>query len=136
MRQAPAPAEYKLWLKPRNHRCGGLKFRRQMPLRPFIADFYCAAAKLVVELDGVSHIDSQTDGARDAWMQARGIRVLRFANFDVLSNLEGVVLAIELAARETPPPNLGPLRGPSPQGEGESSVVASSTAPAGRLAHV
>jgi len=61
----------------------------------------------------VSHIDSQTDGQRDAWMVNQGIRVLRFSNHDVLSNLEGVLIAIQQCTRGTPPP------GPLPQGEGE-----------------
>ncbi len=119
MRRDATPAERKLWQGLRNHRLGGLKFRRQMPLGPFITDFYCSSAKLVVEVDGVSHIDSPTDGRRDAWMNARGIRVLRFSNEEVLRNLEGVVMAIQQHACGTPPPNLGPLRGPSPQGEGK-----------------
>jgi very-short-patch-repair endonuclease len=96
-----------------------MKFRRQMPLGPFIADFYCSAARLVVEVDGISHIDSGSDERRDAWMKSRGIDVFRASNHDVLSNLEGVLVAIEQNACPTPPPNLGPLRGPSPQGEGE-----------------
>jgi very-short-patch-repair endonuclease len=119
MRQSPTPAERKLWLGLRNHRLGGLKFRRQMPLGPFIADFYCPSAQVVVEVDGVSHIDSQTDERRDAWMSERGTRALRFSDKDVLTNFEGVLSAIQQCACGTPPPNLGPLRGPSPQGEGE-----------------
>ena len=113
MRRDSSPAEQKLWHKLRNHRLGGLKFRRQMPLGPFIADFYCPAAKLAIEVDGMSHIDSQPDERRDAWMAARGIRVLRFSNHDVLSNLEGVLTAIQQCACGTPPPI------PLPQGEGE-----------------
>jgi UDP-N-acetylmuramoylalanine-D-glutamate ligase len=116
MRRDPAPAERKLWQNLRNRQAGGFKFRRQMPLGPFIADFYCATAKLVVELDGISHIDSQTDALRDAWMQERGIRVVRFSNQEALSNVEGVCVAIEQIVRSTPPPN------PLPQGEGESSL--------------
>ncbi len=83
-----------------------------MPLGPFIADFYCSASRLVVELDGISHIDSQRDAARDAWMEEQGIRVVRFSNHEVLSNVEGVCLAIEQVASSTPPP------GPLPQGDG------------------
>jgi very-short-patch-repair endonuclease len=118
MRRDPTPAEQKLWHKLRNHRLGGLKFRRQMPLGPFIADFYCPAAKLVVELDGASHIEPQTDERRDAWMAAQGIQVLRLSNRDVISILEGVLTAIQQSANGTLPPILGPLRGPGPQGEG------------------
>ncbi len=113
MRRDPTPAERKLWQALRKRQAAGLKFRRQMPLGPFIADFYCPAERLVVELDGISHIDSQADAARDAWMQQRGIRVVRFTNQEVLTNVEGICLAIDNIARETPPP------GPLPQGEGE-----------------
>ena len=84
-----------------------------MPLGPFIADFYCPAARLVVEVDGISHIDSPTDAIRDVWIREQGIRVFRISNFDVLSNLEGVLVAIRQAAQPTPPP------APLPQGEGE-----------------
>jgi len=119
IRQGATPAERRLWAGVRNRKCGGLTFRRQVPIGPFIADFYCAAERLVVELDGISHVDSNTDAARDAWMVAQGLRVLRFSNQDVLGNLEGTLISIQRAV--PPPPTLGPLRGPSPQGEGESS---------------
>ena len=84
-----------------------------MPLGRYIADFYCSSARLVVEVDGVSHIDSPIDAIRDTWMEKQGIRVHRLTNYDVLSNLEGVLLGIEQIAQETPPPS------PLPQGEGE-----------------
>jgi very-short-patch-repair endonuclease len=119
MRQASTPAEHKLWQALRKRQTGGMKFRRQVPLGPFIADFYCSTARLVVEVDGISHIDSRTDARRDAWMKSQGIDLLRISNHDVLSNLAGVVVAIQQCAAPTPPPNLGPLRGPSPQGKGE-----------------
>jgi UDP-N-acetylmuramoylalanine-D-glutamate ligase/very-short-patch-repair endonuclease len=115
MRRDPTPAERKLWQALRKRQAAGLKFRRQTPLGPFIVDLYCSSSRLVVELDGISHIDSQIDPARDAWMQSQGIRILRYSNHEVLSNCEGVCLAIEQIARSTPPPN------PLPQGEGESS---------------
>ena len=114
MRREATPAERRLWAGVRDRQCGGLKFRRQVPIGPFIADLYCASERLVVELDGVSHIDSVTDGARDAWMEAQGLRVLRFFNRDVLGNLEGVLISIQQAVARPPPP------GPLPQGEGES----------------
>ena len=84
-----------------------------MPLGPYIADFYCAAARLVVEVDGVSHIDLPADAVRDGWISKQGIRVFRISNHEVLSNLAGVLIAIQQAACGTPPPN------PLPQGEGE-----------------
>jgi len=113
MRRVPTPAEQKLWQALRKKQAGGMKFRRQMPLGPFIADFYCSTAPLVVEVDGISHIDSQTDARRDAWIQSQGIDVFRISNHDVLSNLEGVVVAIQQHAAPTPPPN------PLPQVERE-----------------
>ena len=110
MRRDATPAEKRIWL--------GL--RRQQPIGPFIADFYCAEAKLVVELDGISHIDSKTDDRRDAWMQERGMRGLRFSNYEALSNREGVLMAIKMACGSTPHP--------LPQGEGENSAASTNHA--------
>jgi very-short-patch-repair endonuclease len=118
LRRTATPAERKLWLAIRNHQLSGLKFRRQMPLGPYIADFYCAPLRLVVEVDGISHIDSRTDAKRDTWMKEQGVRVLRVTNLDVLGNLEGVVRAIQAAAVGLTPPPV-----PLPQGEGENSAA-------------
>lgn len=81
-----------------------LKFRRQHPLHPYIADFACIKAKLIVELDGISH-DARPvyDKERDAVLRRRGWRILRFANDDVLNNLEGVVLTILNSANQALP---------------------------------
>jgi very-short-patch-repair endonuclease len=102
MRDASTPAERKLWQALRKHQLDGLKFRRQMPLGPFIVDFYCASARLVVEVDGVSHIDVPGDENRDRCIQRHGAGVFRITNFDVLSNLEGVLAAIRQAASAPP----------------------------------
>ncbi|HEY1936028.1 MAG TPA: DUF559 domain-containing protein [Acetobacteraceae bacterium] len=134
MRRDATPAERKLWQALRNRTHAGLKFRRQMLLGPYIADFYCSSVRIVVEIDGISHFESQTDAARDAWMQARGIRVLRFSNHEVLSNTGGVCQAIEQVAATppdhaatppdhaaTPPDHAAtPPPIPLPQGEGGS----------------
>jgi len=62
----------------RHHKLHGLQFRRQHPLGPYVADFYCAEAKMVIELDGRTHNHTvQSDRARDAWMHERGILVVR-----------------------------------------------------------
>jgi very-short-patch-repair endonuclease len=98
-----------------------LKFRRQVPLGPYIADFFCPSAQLVVAVDGVSHIDAPGDAVRDAWMMNNTIRVLRVSNGDVQRNLDGILIAIGELVSTPRPPDLGPLRGPSPQGAGESS---------------
>jgi very-short-patch-repair endonuclease len=114
MRQDATPAEKRIWQGLRRQQQSGIKFRRQQSIGSFIADFYCADAKLVVELDGISHIDFKTDDRRDAWMQKRGIRAMRFSNYEALSNPEGVLMAIQMACGTTLPP------GPHPQGEGEN----------------
>ena len=116
LRRGATPAERKLWQGLRRHRVGGLKFRRQVPLGPYIADFYCPSAKLVIEVDGVSHIDASRDAIRDSWMAQHGIRVVRVANRDVLANLEGTLIAIGEIAAAPPPPT------PLPQGEEETST--------------
>ena len=80
----------------------GLKFRRQDPLAPYIADFYCPTAKLVIEVDGESHgvdLRPQHDGRRDRWLMDQGFRVLRVSVGDVMHNLDSVVTAIILACR-------------------------------------
>ena len=75
----------------------------------YIADFVAHSCKLVVEVDGESHdFESRLrhDGRRDEWFASRGYRVLRFTNEDVMKNLEGVVIAIALAAEQAVPPSL------------------------------
>jgi very-short-patch-repair endonuclease len=83
-------------------RPAGLKFRRQYPFERYTADFYCAAAKLVVEVDGISHgmgDKPELDRERDASMREAGLRVLRLTADDVMKDVESVVTAIVLAAR-------------------------------------
>jgi very-short-patch-repair endonuclease len=77
-----------------------------VPLGPFIADLYCPAARLVVEVDGISHIDSPADAIRDDWMKEHKIRVFRVSIFDVLSNLGDVLIAIGETAHRLLPPTL------------------------------
>jgi very-short-patch-repair endonuclease len=97
LRHSATPAERHLWTALRNS-AQGAKFSRQMPLGPYFADFLCRDLKLVIELDGMSHETSADyDQARDAWMTTQGYRVLRFANADVLGNLEGVAIVIRAA---------------------------------------
>ena len=94
LRQPQTPAESKLWARLRNSQLG-FKFRRQHPIDRFIADFYCAACRLVVEVDGDSHARQvEYDAARTEWLSERGYRVIRFANRDVYQNLDAVLEAI------------------------------------------
>jgi len=84
-------AERKLWFALRDRRFARFKFRRQVPVGPFIADFLCFQARLVVEVDGGQHAGSFQDRRRDRWLAVNNFRMLRFWNNDVLSNLEGVL---------------------------------------------
>ncbi|WP_192355674.1 endonuclease domain-containing protein [Mesorhizobium mediterraneum] len=90
MRREPTEAEDRLWHELRGRRLDRIKFRRQVPVGKFIADFVCAEARLIVEIDGSQHADSNYDRVRDAELKARGFRVLRFWNDDVLRDLNAV----------------------------------------------
>jgi very-short-patch-repair endonuclease len=95
MRKEQTPAEATLWSRLRDGRLNGLKFRRQHPIGPFIADFYYPAGKLVIELDGGGHLNQQEyDAARTDWLNSQGCRVLRFTNDEVRFRLDAVLEAI------------------------------------------
>jgi very-short-patch-repair endonuclease len=99
LRRDSTDAERALWRRLRARRIGA-KFRRQHALGPFIADFYCAAARLVVELDGGQHFEARReldDARRTRWLHERGIRVLRFTNTEALREPDAVVDAIAAA---------------------------------------
>jgi very-short-patch-repair endonuclease len=94
LRQSATDAERKLWSILRDYQVAGLRFRRQQPIGPYIADFYCPGAKLVIELDGDQHGedgDAAYDAARTQWLESRGYRVLRFANGQVQKNPQAVL---------------------------------------------
>jgi len=108
-RRTMTRAETLLWRHLKAHRLAALGFRRQSPMGNYIADFVAHSCKLVVKVDGESHdFESRLrqDGRRDEWFSSRGYRVLRFTNDDVMKNLEGVVVAIGLAAAQAAPPSL------------------------------
>jgi very-short-patch-repair endonuclease len=104
LRQRMTNAERKLWYALRDRRFARFKFRRQVPVGRFIADFVCFERRLVIEVDGGQHAESVRDQWRDRWFAANGFRVLRFWNNEVLKNLEGVrtVLAETLGVKEWP----------------------------------
>jgi very-short-patch-repair endonuclease len=96
LRREMSPAEIKLWQVLRS-RPQNLKFRHQHPMGPFVADFYCAARKLIVEVDGVTHDmgnNPARDARRDAWMQQRGYRIVRVRAAEVMADVEAVLLHI------------------------------------------
>ena len=97
-------AERKLWARLRDHRLGGLGFRAQHALGPYIADFVCPRQKHIVELDGDSHANQpEYDADRTAWLEKHGYRVQRFTNDEINHNLEAVLQAILDACMRTPP---------------------------------
>jgi len=91
MRRAPTDAELRLWRLLRDRRLSGLKFRRQVPVGPYIVDFLCVGARLIVEADGSQHAVSLRDARRDAELARQGWTVLRFWNHDILQNRESVI---------------------------------------------
>jgi very-short-patch-repair endonuclease len=116
---APVP-ERILWGILRESRLGGLKFRRQHPIGPFFADFYCHDANLVVELDGMSHDGrGEADRRRETFLRRQGLKVVRVGNDDVLRDIEAVAIAILKGAGLSPDCANGPHPGPLPKGEGE-----------------
>jgi very-short-patch-repair endonuclease len=108
-------AEKAMWAALRAHRLGGVAFRRQVPIGPFIVDFVSHTAKLVIEIDGGQHFEDAgraRDARRDAFLVSEGFRVLRFSNLDVLKNHDGVLeVALEAIRRAVPPPNPPPRGG-------------------------
>ena len=107
--------ELRLWQQLRNSQLGGFKFRRQVAIPPFVADFVCPTKALIIEIDGWTH-DAAQDRRRDRFLAARGYRTIRFTNTDVMQNLEGVLVVIletlHSIGDRWPHPN------PSPEGEG------------------
>ncbi|QDT50213.1 hypothetical protein Pan258_42700 [Symmachiella dynata] len=99
LRQQMTVPERKLWSVLRSQRLAGLKFRRQHPIEPYIVDFYCDAARLVVEVDGESHaVTGDYDIKRQRIIENRGYTFLRVSNDEVLEDVEAVALGIARAA--------------------------------------
>jgi very-short-patch-repair endonuclease len=117
IRRRMTKAETILWVEPRRDRLHGYRFRRQHPVGPFIADFACVPAKLIVEVDGVTHWSEEAfeyDRKREAYLKALGWRVLRVQNTDVYEQLDVVIGVIAAAL----PPSTA-FGGPPPPPAGE-----------------
>lgn len=111
LRSNMTDAEQQLWRQLRAKRFAEYKFRRQVPMQRYIADFVCFDKKLIIELDGGQHAAQQYyDKKRDQFFAEQGFRMLRFWNNEVLGNMEGVLQVI-FAAIFTPLPNPSPTRG-------------------------
>lgn len=101
LRHEATEAEQRLWYRLRNRQVEQLKFRRQHPVGPFIADLLCDEATLIVEVDGGQHAERrEEDKRRTDWLEARGYRLLRFWNNEVLVNTEAVLEEIRRVALE------------------------------------
>jgi very-short-patch-repair endonuclease len=113
LRENQTDAESRLWLLLRDRRLAGWKFRRQHPIPPYVVDFYCGEAGLVIELDGSQHAEAiEPDDRRTSVLESRGLRVRRYWNNEVLAATETVLQDIWNALHEPSP--LTPL----PEGEG------------------
>jgi|SRR2546426_679308 very-short-patch-repair endonuclease len=98
LRGTMTDAEVRLWIRLRGAQVEGYRFRRQVAIGPYIVDFVCMRARLVIEVDGGQHSErTAQDSFRTAWLKSRGFRVLRFWNTDVLGNTEGVLEDIRAA---------------------------------------
>jgi very-short-patch-repair endonuclease len=106
LRRNSTDAERILWSELRAGRLNSVVFRRQVPIENYIADFICHAAKLVIELDGGQHFSDQgerADARRSAVIEAKGFKVLRFSNLDVITNRAGVLETIATTIAERAP---------------------------------
>jgi primosomal protein N' (replication factor Y) len=113
LRRSSTDAERALWRMLRQNQLGW-RFRRQFPIPPYVVDFVCLEAHLIIEADGGQHALPGDHDRRDAFLASKGWRILRFWNNDILQNLEGVFQRITEALGPSPHPN------PPPQaGEGE-----------------
>jgi very-short-patch-repair endonuclease len=112
LRQNMTEAERRIWQILRSHQMKGYKFRRQVPIGRYVADFVCHEARLIIEIDGGQHDRSSLrEAERSGFLQDEGYRVLRFWNNEILANLDGVheTIADELGA--SPPPKPSPIKG-------------------------
>ena len=113
LRENMTDAERNLWAKIRRKQIKEYQFYRQKPIGDYIVDFYCPRAKLIVEIDGSQHLVGETiqyDRIRDDYLSSLGLRVLRFTNTDVLTNIKGVIERIEDEIPLSPPFSKGETR--------------------------
>ncbi len=118
LRALSTDAERLLWHHLRGRNLGGFKFRRQVVIEPYIVDFVCLDARLIIEADGGQHVEMiAEDAARTEFLEERGYRVLRFWNHEILTELDNVLECIHSALlMDIPSP------WPSPGGRGNRGV--------------
>ena len=96
LRERQTKAKSLLWTVLRAKQMSGMKFRRQHPVGPFIADFGCVSRRVIVELDGSHHDDRyEDDASRQRYLEQQGWTVIRFPNDDVLDNVEAVAVEFD-----------------------------------------
>ena len=114
LRRESTDAERLLWRYLRAHRMAGFKFRRQVVIEPYIVDFLCLEARLVIEADGGQHVQrAEDDEKRTAYLESLSYRVMRFWNHEILNDIDLVLDQIHGFLIKSPHP------GPLPEGEGE-----------------
>jgi len=110
LRKNQTPAEIILWKALRNRQMDDIKFRRQVPIGSYIVDYYCAELRLVIEIDGSSHMGHEKyDAERTHWLKSCGYHIIRFTNDDVRMNLNQVIESIRetITAWQIPSPLAG-----------------------------
>jgi len=134
LRKDGTTAENRLWYHLRNRQLAGLKFLRQTPIGPYVADFVCRELALVIELDGGQHDRRAADDIRTRELNRQGYSVLRFWNSEVFSNRQAVLEAIASVAQGAPSPGLRFAPADlSPTGRGTRGAHAASAALAARV---
>ena len=120
LRSNMSDAERKLWRMLRNRQFRGLKFVRQLPVGPYIADFACREVDLIIEVDGGQHAQNKRDAVRTTELESYGFAVIRFWNRDVLTNIDGVFAVLSEHIEKAPSPGLRFAKPDlSPEGRGE-----------------
>jgi very-short-patch-repair endonuclease len=125
LRAKATDAEITLWRLLRSRRLASMKFRRQVPIGPWIVDFVSFEQRLIVEADGSQHAESENDKRRDCDLSERGFRVLRFWNNDILLRSQSVMEMIFDVVAQSPSPVCAPsgAHPPSPtRGEGRKTA--------------
>ena len=102
LRRHATDAEVVLWQRLRRRQILGLRFRRQVPIGPYIADFACLESKIIIEIDGSQHLNSEHDRVRDRFLRECGFRLLRYWSHDVLRETDAVMEAIYKAVKMPP----------------------------------
>ncbi|MGC4251537.1 MAG: DUF559 domain-containing protein [Sphingobium sp.] len=114
LRRNQTEPEKRLWSRLRNRQLGGIKFRRQTAVGPYIMDFAALEVGLVIEVDGDTHaFTEESDARRSTFLEREGLQVIRFGNAEVMTNIEGVLEDIMAVARNCPSPSQAYGLGPS-----------------------